>query len=128
MFSRLFRFIGVMWRLSGHIPWIGEPEWKVAEANKLRSFLTTKEGKRFRMVLLNMVLRQNAQAVTGKKELEFDAGFANGVRTTVHTVEALAKRIEESNEFASDIYGVEYLASQDPTATDDHFGAMVGRG
>jgi hypothetical protein len=80
------------------------------------------------MILLNMVLKQNQQAVTAKKRLEYEAGFANGVRTTVHTIEALAKDIEESKEFTADIYGVEYLSSKDPTATDNRFSAMIGRG
>ena len=66
--------------------------------------------------------------MSAKKRLEYEAGFASGVRTAVHTVEALAKKIEESKDFASDIYGVEYLASEDPTATDNRFSAMIGRG
>ena len=56
---RFFRFIGIAWRLSGNIPWVGEPEWDASDANVLRKFLVLKEGKRFRMVLLNMVLKQN---------------------------------------------------------------------
>ena len=87
---RFFRFLKVAWRLSGSIPWVDEPEWGASEANVLKKFLVLTEGKRFRMVLLNMVLRQNQQAVTAKKRLEYEAGFANGVRTVVHTVEALA--------------------------------------
>ena len=125
---RFFRFMGIAWRLSGSIPWVGEPEWDVSDANALRKFLVLREGKRFRMVLLNMVLKQNQQAVSATKRLEYEAGFASGVRTTVHTVEALAKDIEESKDFASDIYGDEYLASQVPTATDNRFSVMVGRG
>ena len=125
---RFFRFLKVAWRLSGSIPWVDEPEWGASEANVLKKFLVLTEGKRFRMVLLNMVLRQNQQAVTAKKRLEYEAGFASGVRTAVHTVEALAKDTEESKDFASDIYGVEYLASEDPAATDNRFSAMIGRG
>ena len=114
--------------MSGTLPWVGDPNWDTTDSNALRNFLVSKHGKRFRMTLLNMVLRQNAQAVSGKKELEFNVGFANGVRVTVHTVETLATKLEESEEFASDTYGGEYLASQDPTATDVRFGAMNGRG
>ena len=125
---RFLRFLKIAWRLSGNIPWVGEPEWDASDANVLRKFLVLKEGKRFRMILLNMVLKQNQQAVTAKKRLEYEAGFANGVRTTVHTIEALAKDIEESKEFTADIYGVEYLSSKDPTATDNRFSAMIGRG
>ena len=125
---RFFNFISIAWRLSKHIPWIGEPEWKAQESAALRRFLVSTEGKRFRAVLLNMVLKQNQQAVSSKKELEFNAGFANGVRTTVHTVEALAKEIEEPEEFTSDMFGVDYQTSENPTATSSRFGAIVGRG
>ena len=114
--------------MSKQIPWIGEPEWDSGDANALRKFLVSGEGKRFRMILLNMVLKQNQQAVSSKKELEFEAGFANGVRTTVHTVEALAREIEEPEEFTSDMFGVDYQASQNPTATTKELGALFGRG
>jgi len=125
---RFFRFIRIAWKMSNQIPWVGEPEWAVSEANALRKFLVTVEGKRFRMILLNMVLKQNQQAVSSNKELEFNAGFANGVRTTVHTVEALAREIEEPEEFTSDMFGVDYQASQNPTATSKELGALFGRG
>jgi len=114
--------------MSKQIPWVGEPEWGVTESNALRKFLVTVEGKRFRMILLNMVLKQNQQAVSSKKELEFNAGFANGVRTTVHTVEALAREIEEPEEFTSDMFGVDYQASKNPAATAKELSALFGRG
>ena len=126
--SSLIRFIRIAWKMSKQIPRIGEPEWKTSESNALRKFLVTVEGKRFRMILLNMVLKQNQQAVSSNKELEFNAGFANGVRTTVHTVEALAREIEEPEEFTSDMFGVDYRTSQNPTATSNKYGALFGRG
>ena len=126
--TRFFKFLSIAWRLSGNIPWVGDPEWDSDDSNALRKFLVSGEGKRFRMVLLNMVLKQNAQAVSAKKRLEFEAGFANGVRTAVHTVEALAREVEDAEGFTADIYGVDYPSSQDPTATDGHFGVMTGRG
>ncbi len=126
--SRFIRFIRIAWKMSKQIPWIGEPEWRLTESNALRKFLVTVEGKRFRMILLNMVLKQNQQAVSSKKELEFNAGFANGVRTTVHTVEALAREIEEPEEFTSDMFGVDYRTSQNPSATAKELGALFGRG
>ena len=126
--SRVIRFIRIAWKMSKQIPWIGEPEWRLTESNALRKFLVTVEGKRFRMILLNMVLKQNQQAVSSNKELEFNAGFANGVRTTVHTVEALAREIEEPEEFTSDMFGVDYRTSQNPSATAKELGALFGRG
>jgi len=125
---RFLKFLKIAWRLSGNIPWVGEPEWEASDANALRRFLVTKEGKKLRLTMLNMVLKQNQQAVSAKKNLEFEAGFANGVRTAVHTVEVLAKEVEEPEEFTEGIYGAEYFPSQGSTATPSQFGAMVGRG
>ena len=125
---RFLRFLRVAWRLSGSIPWVSDPRWGASEANVLRDFLVSDEGKRFRMVLLNMVLKQNQQAVTANKRLEYEAGFANGVRTAVHTVETLAKDVSGTEEFTSGVYGDERLTSEVPTATGDHFSAMIGRG
>ena len=126
--GRVIRFIRIAWKMSNHIPWIGEPEWTSAESNALRKFLVSVEGKKFRMTLLNMVLKQNQQTVSENKELEFNAGFANGVRITVHTVEALAREIEEPEEFTSDMFGVDYQASKNPTATSSYLSAVTGRG
>tara|TARA_R110000751_G_scaffold239506_2_gene340219 strand:+ start:989 stop:1369 length:381 start_codon:yes stop_codon:yes gene_type:complete len=125
---RFLKFISIAWRLSKHIPWIGEPDWTRREAGALRKFLVSDEGKRFRMTMLNMVLKQNQQAVSSKKELEFNAGFANGVRTAVHTVEALATDVEELEEFTSDTLGAEYPMSEGSTATTNRFSALIGRG
>lgn len=126
--SRFIRFIRIAWKMSGQLPWVDEPKWTSSDANELRKFLVTVEGKRFRMIMLNMVLKQNQQAVSSNKELEFNAGFANGVRTTVHTVEALATEIEEPEEFTSDMFGVDYRTSQNPAATSNKYGALFGRG
>jgi len=125
---RLWRFIRVAWRMSGNIPWIDEPEWERSDEAGLQSYLTTLSGKKLRMVLLNMVLRQNAHMVTQKNTLQFEAGYANGMRVTVHTLEALATRAEDPDEFAADIYGDEYLPRKVPTATDARLGTPFGRG
>ena len=124
---KFFRLISIAWRLRNHIPWVGEPEWEASDANALRKFLVTREGRKLRMIMLNTVLKQNQQAVSSKKNLEFESGFANGVRTMVHTIEVLAKEIEEPQEFTEDIYGADYLPSQGSTAPPNRFGAMVGR-
>jgi len=126
--NRLIRFIRIAWKMSSQLPWVDEPDWNASDANELRKFLVSLEGKRFRMIMLNMVLKQNQQAVSSNKELEFNAGFANGVRTTVHTVEALANEIEEPEEFTSDMFGVDYRTSQNPAATSNKYGALFGRG
>ena len=94
---RLLKFIKVLWRMSGRIPWVDEAEWELEDSNALRLFLCTRSGKKLRMILLNSVIRQNAHAVEQKKELEFEAGFANGMRTTVHTLEVLAREINDTN-------------------------------
>ena len=90
-----------------------EPEWRVEDANSLRQFLSSPAGKRLRAILLNMVLRQNAHCVSQceTKTLQVEAGYANGMRTTVHTLESLARKLEPIEEFTTDEIGVDRLLS-----------------
>ena len=88
--SRFIRFIRIAWKMSGQLPWVDEPKWTSSDANELRKFLVTVEGKRFRMIMLNMVLKQNQQAVSSNKELEFNAAESArrrlGLKTAGHLV------------------------------------------
>jgi len=116
--GRIIRFIRVAWKMSAHMPWIDEAEWEAQDTATLRQFLVSKSGRRLRRILLNMVLRQNAAVVSQRdtNQLKFEAGFANGMRTTVHTLEALARDVEPEEEFPSDVFGVGRTMSEDPTA------------
>ena len=111
--GRFLKFIRIAWRLSSNLPWVDDPEWRVEDANALRQFLSAKSGIKLRAILLNMVLRQNAHVVSqcDTKNLQIEAGYANGMRTTVHTLETLAKEIEPMEEFTTDETGVERLLS-----------------
>jgi len=104
--------------MSRTLPWIDESEWETEDVNLLRSFLVSGSGRKFRRILLNMVLRQNAAVVSQSdtSKLKFEAGFANGMRVTVHTVEALARAIEPEEDLPSDVFGVGRTMSEDPTA------------
>ena len=110
---RFLKFIRIAWRLSSNLPWVDEPEWRVEDANSLRQFLSSPAGKRLRAILLNMVLRQNAHCVSQceTKTLQVEAGYANGMRTTVHTLESLARKVEPIEEFTTDEIGVDRLLS-----------------
>ena len=124
---RLLKFIKLAWRLSGRFPWIGEAEWEDEDSDALRLFLCSRAGKKLRLILLNSVIRQNAHAVEQKKGLEFEAGFANGMRTTVHTLELLATDIGEPDEFTTDVYGAERLSKKGSNGTTGRSGASFGR-
>ena len=119
---KFFRFIRIAWAMSKNLPWVEEAQWEADDVAAMRQFLLSKSGKKFRRILLNMVLRQNALVVsqndTGK--LQTEAGLAQGMRLTVHTVEALARDIEPVEEFTSDAIGVGHSMSQDPTARPVH--------
>ena len=110
---KLLRFIKIAWKMSRTIPWVDEAEWGGEDVNMLRSFLVSSSGKKFRRILLNMVLRQNALVVSQNDtaKLQTEAGLAQGMRLTVHTVEALARDIEPVEEFTSDAIGVEHSMS-----------------
>jgi hypothetical protein len=110
---RFFKFIKIAWRLSGNISLAEEPEWRVDDATALRQFLHSRPGKRLRAILLNMVLRQNAHVVAqcDTKNLQIEAGYANGMRATVHTMETMGEAVEPIEEFTTDDVGVERLLS-----------------
>ena len=106
---RFFRFIGIAWRLSSTLPWVEDPGWDASDAYALRQFMSGTSGLKLKAVLLNMVLRQNSHVVMqcDKKNLQIEAGYANGMRTAVHTLEALAQEVEPLEEFTTDAFGVE---------------------
>ena len=52
--------------------------------------LDTEAGGRLRKILLNMVVRTNSQCIQNKKDLEFEAGFANGFKGAVASLEGLS--------------------------------------
>lgn len=115
---RLWRFLKICWAMSRNMPWIDESEWRGEDVASLRNFLVTGSGRKFRRLMLNMVLRQNATVVSQSdtSRLKFEAGFANGMRVTVHTVEALARDLTPEEDFPSDVFGVARSVSEDPTA------------
>ncbi len=115
---RLWRFLKICWAMSRNMPWIDEAEWRGEDVASLRNFLVTGSGRKFRRLMLNMVLRQNATVVSQSdtSRLKFEAGFANGMRATVHTVEALARDLTPEEDFPSDVFGVGRSVSEDPTA------------
>ena len=115
---RILRFIKTAWALSRSLPWIDEAEWEAGDVNSLRNFLVSGSGRRFRRIMLNMVLRQNAAVVSQRDtdQLKFEAGFANGMRTTVHAVESMSRNLEPEEDLPSDVIGVGRSMSEDPTA------------
>ena len=81
-----------MMLFSRGVGWVNEPEWTNEDALKLELFLTTDTGKRLGMTLLNMVIKTQSSCIENKKDLEYNAGFANGFKGAVSSLEALADR------------------------------------
>lgn len=125
---RLLNTLRIAWRLSSNIPWVNAPEWRADDTASLRNFLSSQHGIRFRATLLNSILRQNAHMAGCRKGLEFEAGFSNGMRTMVHSIENLARVKEHREDFTSGEDGDDPLMSEDPTATPNRVGAMFRRG
>lgn len=72
------------------VQWVDEPEWTADDAAAWDLFLKTESGRKLSMTLMNMVVKSNAQAIQNKKDLAFEAGFANGFRGAVSSLEGLA--------------------------------------
>lgn len=72
--------------------WFDPVEWSQADAEGLELFLRTPAGSHFKRVLKNLVLRQQARALTKTGALEYEAGFATGQAATVAAIESLLPR------------------------------------
>jgi hypothetical protein len=71
--------------------WVNEPQWEDEDEKAWTGFLSTPTGKRLSLILLNLTVRQNANAIAKKPEGLADAcGYAKGFRGCVSTLESLA--------------------------------------
>lgn len=85
----MFRKIRAMMMFARETPWVEEPKWESQDAKALSLFLQSESGGKLRKILLNMVVRTNSQCIQNKKDLEFEAGFANGFKGAVASLEGL---------------------------------------
>ncbi len=86
----MLRKIRAMMLFAREIGWVNEPEWTVDDAKVLEMFLGSDTGKKLGMTLLNMVIKTQSSCIEDKKDLEFNAGFANGFKGAVSSIESLA--------------------------------------
>lgn len=99
----MFGKIKAMTMFARHVDWVDEPSWEKEDSERLTNFLTSHTGKKLSLILRNMVVRGNARCVESKKDLEFEAGFANGFRGAVTSIESLADSgLYESQESPTD--------------------------
>ena len=71
--------------------WVEEPKWNEEDEKAWTAFLGTPTGKRLSLILLNLTIRQNSNAIGKKPEGLADAcGYAKGFRGCVSTLESLA--------------------------------------
>lgn len=82
--------IRAAWQFSRHQKWVPQGSWSKRDAEVLESFLKAETGKRFKEVLLNTVLMQNASAITDKNQLQYSCGFAMGQSSLVKVIEVMA--------------------------------------
>ena len=95
----MLRKIRAMMLFSREIGWVNEPEWTEEDARILELFLVSDTGKKFGMTLLNMVIKTQSSCIENKKDLEYNAGFANGFKGAVSSIESLAStRLYEGSE------------------------------
>jgi hypothetical protein len=86
----MFRKLRALFSFIKHMPWVDEPKWEVEDSRTLEAYLNSRSGRKLGRILLNMTLRTNSDCVSKKKNLEFEAGFANGFRGAISAIESLA--------------------------------------
>lgn len=85
----ILRFIRAAAIFARYQAWVDAPEWTKADEEGLAQYFNTPSGAKFKLVLLNLVLRQQASALSKTSGLEYEAGFATGQRATVAAIESL---------------------------------------
>jgi len=71
--------------------WVEEPKWNEEDEKAWTAFLGTPTGKRLSLILINLTIRQNSNAISKNPEGLADAcGYAKGFRGCVSTLESLA--------------------------------------
>ena len=71
--------------------WVDEPKWEEEDEKAWTAFLGTPTGRRISLILLNLTLRQNSNAVMKEgAKLAEACGYAKGFRGCVAVLESLA--------------------------------------
>tara|TARA_R110000737_G_C14528989_1_gene476841 strand:- start:834 stop:1145 length:312 start_codon:yes stop_codon:yes gene_type:complete len=76
--------------------WVNQPKWEPDDERALRAFYSTKSGKKLKAWLLNAALQHNATATECGGELAWKAGYANGFRGAIASLDALMVPPESS--------------------------------
>jgi hypothetical protein len=69
--------------------WVNQPKWEPEDEKMLREFFRTKSGKKLKAWMLNAALQHNSTATECSQELAWRAGYANGFRGAIATIDAL---------------------------------------
>lgn len=92
------RYLRALRQFVKYQAWIDAPEWEKDDGLSLRAFLASDTGVKFRVTLLNAVLRQQASAVASEKDIDKAAGYANGFRGCVSFIESLTEVQADADE------------------------------
>ncbi len=88
----LYYFLKAMVIFARHQAWVDEPRWEKKDSLALFAFMDTPTGSRLRAMLLNTVLRQQANALNTTGRLVYEAGYCAGQKGLVAAIEALADK------------------------------------
>ena len=82
--------------------WVNQPKWDKDDEKALLTFFRTKSGKKLKAWMLNAALQHNATATECSGELAWKAGYANGFRGAIATLDALMSQTETLEPDAAD--------------------------
>jgi len=82
--------------------WVDAPEWTKGDEAALLQFLTSPAGAKLSLILKNLVLRQQASALSKTSDLQYEAGFATGQKAAVAAIESLLPQISADGDTDSD--------------------------
>ncbi len=69
--------------------WADAEAWEESDRRELQAFLSSQSGRRFSVLLRNMVLNHQSSAVQNTSNLEWACGRAHGFAGAVHLFDTL---------------------------------------
>jgi hypothetical protein len=94
---RFYQFLKAAFIFAKHQAWADAPQWDKDDATALGKFFESYTGAKLKLLLLNTVLRQQANALNTTGNLVFEAGYCGGQRGLVAVLESLA----DGNQFTA---------------------------
>lgn len=96
----MLRYLKAMLIFARYQAWADRVPWGKSDAGSLGAFLNTTAGQKLKLLLVNQTLSQQSSALSSTVRLEYEAGYCNGQKSLIATIESLADMTQFPSEGA----------------------------